>query len=485
MISKNFLKSSAIYTLAGSLPLASAFMLMPFYLVFLPTSAYGALSLYLASSLFVQILVMYSFDTSLYIHFHEYKSHRNKLASFVSSAFIFMLLIAAALLVVSCIAGPRVFQWAFADKKETILFYPIGLMAVFTGIFQALFKVYTNLLQSREMPGLFLRSNLLQFAMIAVLTVAGLYIFPETLIGPIGARVIAGLISAMWVLYRIYTEFGFKFDYPLLKSTFGFNHYSFIYQVQQWFINNADRFIIVFVGLSLSMVGVYDFALKCLVVIEVIMSGLNNSFYPKVVSTVMAQTEKSTTPEINRYYHGLISVITLLVMLAILVVPLGVYWLDRLLHIDKGYISAIPYFPFIAVLFILRVVRMYFAYPYAVLKYTKPLPVIYTFVTILKIALMILLINFYQIYGLVFASLISLTIEIVTLRFWIKDRFIFKFNPVKIFIVPFALLAGVLIVEPLFGRDYPLPVHTGYVLVTAISLLWIYRNELKALKLKV
>lgn len=479
MISKNFIKTSAIYTLAGSLPLASAFILLPFYLGFLPKEVYGALSLYLAFSLFIQILVAYSFDTSLYIHFHEYKNDPEKLKSFISSAFVFMLLIACVLAIPVIVGGQflldwifNAFDWMFEGKR--ISFYPFGLLAFVTGVFQALFKVYVNLLQSREKPGLFLRSNLFSFSMIAGLTIAGLYIFPNSLIGPIGGRAIAGLLTTLWVLYRIYREYGFHFNYPLLRSTFGFNHYSFIYQIQQWFINYSDRFIMLFAGLSLGLIGVYDFALKCLIVIEVIMNGLNTSFYPKVVSTVMAQSEKKTTPEINRYYHGLISVVMLMVAGSILVLPFAVYIFDM----SKGYDEAIQYFPFIAAVFILKVVRIYFAYPYAVLKYTKPLPVIYTFITLFKIALMILLVKDYGIYGLVMASIISLAVELVVLRMRLKGKFVFIFNAFKILVAPMILLLAILILEPMFGAAHGLIIHFSYVVITVGFLLLIYRNEL-------
>lgn len=482
MISKEFIKSSVIYTLAGALPMASAFILLPFYLA-LPREVYGALALYLAFSLFIQILVAYSFDTSLYVHFHEYKNDRLKLGAFISSAFVFMLFIGCAIGLPVIVGGELLFKWIFEDKH--VSFYPFGLLAFVTGIFQALFKVYTNLLQSREKPALFLRSNLFLFSLIASLTIVGLYLFPDSLAGPIGGRAIAGFLTSAWVLFRIFREHGVHFDFSLLKSTFHFNHYSFIYQIQQWFINYSDRFIILFAGLSaasntsstLGSIGVYDFALKCLVLVELIMNGLNSSFYPKVVSTVMAQSTKTTTPELNRYYHGLISMVMLMVAGAILVLPYAVYIFDM----SEGYDQAIPYFPFIAVIFILKSVRIYFAFPYAVLKYTKPLPVIYAFVTLFKIGLMILLVRDYGIYGLVAASLISLSTELVILYSGLMNRFIFSFNIFKILVAPFILLIAVLIFEPLFGRMHPLLTHGGYVILTFSFLMWTYRNELSTL----
>lgn len=459
--------------------MASAILLLPFYINLLPTHVYGALSLYLAFSLFIQILVTYSFDASAYIHYHDYKADFDKLSSFISSTFIFILLIGGAVGLTLVVLGDIMFDLIFQDQR--ISFYPFGLLSVATGIFQALFKVYSNILQSRERPVLFLRSNLLLFALIATLTIGGLYLFPETLVGPIGGRTIAGLVVACWALYRIFKEFGFHFNYPLLKSTFGFNHYVFIYQVQQWVINYFDRFLMLFFlplsTIGLSTIGVYDFAIKCLVVVEFIMNGLYSSFYPKVVSVVMAQTTKGSTVETNRYFYGLTAVVMLMVSSGILVLPFLVDQLDN----NRGYHEAVQYFPYIAIIYLLKGMRLYFAVPYGILKFTKPLPLIYTIISVIKIGGILLLVGSYGIYGIVTSTLISSMVEIVLLRYVAQGKFKFQYNLFKIIIAPLVLLMTVLFFEPTLSKEYPLLIHVAYVVIVGGFLLWVYRNELKLL----
>ena len=90
MISKGFIKNSVIYTVAGMLPTASAVILLPFYLNYLPLAQYGQLAFYLAFSMLVQVIATYSFDSSLYIYYHDYKNDRPKLSVLISSAYVFM-----------------------------------------------------------------------------------------------------------------------------------------------------------------------------------------------------------------------------------------------------------------------------------------------------------------------------------------------------------------------------------------------------------
>ncbi len=298
--------------------MASAIILLPFYSK-LPVEIFGALSIYFSVSLLVQIFVTYSFDSSLYINFHDYKQDPKKLKAFISSAFIFILLLS----LISGLTLAFLGNWIFTSlfKEEEILFYPFGLLSVATGIFQALLKVNNSLLQTQEKPTVFLLSNVLSFSLIAGLTIAGLYLFPESLWGPIGGKLIASLLSGAWVLSYIFRQFGFHFIWQLLKTTFSFNNTSVIYQLQQWFINYYDRFFLL-LFISIGSLGVYDLALKCMLAIEFVLTGLNSSFYPKVLGIVAMQKEKHNTIETNRYYHGLTAMAMLLVSASIFVFPI-------------------------------------------------------------------------------------------------------------------------------------------------------------------
>ncbi len=185
MITKRFIKSSIIYTLAGALPMASAIILLPVYTRFLSAEVYGALSIYLVFSLLVQVIVTYGFDASLFTYFHELKNDPQKLSSFISSAFIFILIIGIGAGFIITVAGEWVFAKAFAGQK--ISFFPYGLLSLVTGVAQSLFKVNNSLLQTQGKAESFFWSNLLSFSLIAALTVAGLYLYPDTLVGPVGA----------------------------------------------------------------------------------------------------------------------------------------------------------------------------------------------------------------------------------------------------------------------------------------------------------
>ncbi len=473
MISKKFIKSSFIYTLAGALPMASAIILLPFYSK-LPVEVFGALSIYFSVSLLVQIFVTYSFDSSLYINYHDYKQDPKKLSVFISSAFIFILLLSLISGLTLAFLGNLVFTSLF--KEEEILFYPFGLLSVATGIFQALLKVNNSLLQTQEKPTVFLLSNVLSFSLIAGLTIAGLYIFPESLWGPIGGKLIATLLSGAWVLSFIFRQFGFHFNWQMLKTTFSFNNTSVIYQLQQWFINYYDRFFLLFF-VSIGSLGVYDLALKCMLAIEFVLTGLNSSFYPKVLGVVAIQKEKHNTIETNRYYHGLTAMAMLLVSASIFVFPVII----EFVFTKPGYQQAIAILPFAAVIYLFRSMRLFVAFPYAALKYSRPLPIYYLVILLIKVGAMFILIKRFGIYGAIASTWISYVAEIVILYWGVRDKFVFKINIAKMIVAPLLLALLILVVEPWLGVAYPYWVHGFYVLVASAMLGWVYRLEIKKL----
>lgn len=473
LISRQFLKTSFLYTVAGALPMASAVVLLPFYVTYLSTELFGALAIYLALSMLVQILVTFSFDSSIYVHYHDFKTDRNKLAEFVSSCFGFMLLLSAVVVLFGAFTGEFIFVNLFS--RRGITFFPYGILSVISGSFQALFKVNTSLLQSRQQPARFLWSNLLNFSLTAVLTIAGLSYFPESLIGPVGARTVAAIVSGTGALIRIYNEFGMHYNYALLRSTFGFNAYSFIYQLQLWAVNYFDRIIMVFF-LPLQQVGVYDFAFKCMLVIEIALSGLFNSFYPKVIGKVAEQKQKGTTIEINRYYHGLTAAAVLVVAGCIFLYPLAFGFF----YIQPGYRDALIVMPLIGIIYLLRPLRMYVSMPFSVLKYSKPLPLYYLVVTSVKIGVMILSLPVLKLYGVILASACALVVEIILLCSGSRGRFAFNnFNVHKMVLAPMVFGFIILVTEILDPPVNQQLIHMGYLGFGVLLLLWIYRNELR------
>lgn len=455
--------------------MASALILFPLYVYHLSVDAYGALSIYLVFITLVQILITFSFDSSVYVHYHEYKDDPGKLADFVSSAFVFMLVSGAVVGLLLSMVGELIFRLALPGQN--ISFYPYGLASVGAGVFLAVFKVHSSLLQTREKPETFLWSNVLVLSLIVIFTLVIMRWYPHSLAGPVYGRMLGAFLPFLWVLWRIFREFGFRFNFQWLRGSFSFNVYAFIYQLQQWFINQFDR-VVMLLYLTLADVGVYDVALKCLLPIELLMNSLQSAFYPRVVSQLMGKTDQRGAEVVNRYYHGLIAVVMLLVTGSIFAFPIAIkVFVLKLFAGKAAYAEAVQYIPYVAVIYLFKVMRLYFAIPYSTLKYTRPLPLIYLGIVAVKMILMVLLMPHMHVYGAVIASLVSAAAEVYLLKLVMRKHFIYRFNPIKMVMAPLLLLGIILLAEPLAPSGAAWLFHLGYLLICLTLLGWMYRNE--------
>lgn len=455
--------------------MASGIILLPFYIYYLSTDTFGAFTILIAFSLLVQIVVTFSFDTSIFIHYHEYKKTPNDLSRFISSSFLFIVAAGLGVAIILLLIGDFVLSNVFEGKNIT--FYPYGLAAVGIGIFQSFFKVYNSLLQTRQQPELFFRSNLLAFSIIAILTIIGLKMEPDSLFGPMGARVVSAVVCGIWCFYRIIKEYGFKYDHQLIRAAFSFNFYSFIYQLQQWTLSYFDRILLSFF-LSLSQVGVYGVLMSCMAFIEFILNGLYQSFSPKVVSLVIDKKDKVATPEVNRYYYGLTAVAMLLVSGMILVLP----WAIETFISKPDYRLAIPFIPFAALIYLFRSMRIYFGIPFGILKHSRPLPVIYLAVAAVKISLLLLFVKQFGLYAAIVASLVAYVFEIFLLYLVGKSKYGYAFNRFKLLIAPVSLMTVIVMLELLFAKNFSTLLHVLYVGASLLLLVWAFRNEMKLFK---
>jgi O-antigen/teichoic acid export membrane protein len=165
----------------------------------------------------------------------------------------------------------------------------------------------------------------------------------------------------------------------------------------------------------------------------------------------------------------------LLVSASIFVFPMVI----EFVFTKPGYQQAIPILPFAAVIYLFRSMRLFVAFPYAALKYSRPLPFYYLIILIVKIGAMFILINRFGVYGAIASTWISYLTEIVILYWGVKDKFVFKINTAKMIIAPVLLAMLIMVMEPLLGVDYPYGVHGFYILVTGGILAWVFRNEIK------
>lgn len=125
--------------------------------------------------------------------------------------------------------------------------------------------------------------------------------------------------------------------------------------------------------------------------------------------------------------------------------------------------------------------KAYYLIYYSVILYfsrTKILPVVFLILSALQIGLMLLAAKYFGIFGIIISGLIIKIIQPIVLSFFTKGLFEFKFNKVKIILLPLLFL-GLVITMYFFTEKTNLYlmalIQLGF---SGILLYLVYKNEL-------
>jgi O-antigen/teichoic acid export membrane protein len=474
MITSKLLKSSLIYTVVGSLPLAAGFILLPFYTNYLKgVGMYGVFSLYVNFSLLVQIVVNFSLDSSIGIHYFEFKDKKEVLKKYVGTIVSVLLILSAIFVLLSLLFGDVLVQTIFKDNL--IVFFPFGLLSILTAIFNSLFKTYSNLLINQQRTYRFLWINVLFFVSSIVLTIAGFYLFPYQLDGPIWGKLLASALLFSLCLFFFYKEYGISLHREFLKETFVFCLPLLTYSLIMWVSNYGDRYLVTLL-MSDYDVGIYDFSIKMTLIIDVVLMALTNAVNPMVYRIWSDKKINHSTEEVNSHLHFYTLVQLILISVTLVIIPLIV----PLFVSNEDYYKSFQYLPLLVLGFLFSGMSNMFTMPLLYFRKTKVLPKIYLISSLIQLTTAYFLITNFQVLGVVISLVVVKPIQVYFLYLESKKTFDFKFNPVKMVVLP--LSYGFIILFLYFIVGDPITRQMKDVIQLLICLLFIflaYRTEIK------
>ncbi|BDX39351.1 hypothetical protein CYCD_27060 [Tenuifilaceae bacterium CYCD] len=475
MISKSFIKSSFIYTVVGSLPLASSILLLPFYgnSSLLSTSDFGLLAIYIILSELARILFNFSADNFLGINFIHYNNDKDTLQRFIGTSALFILLYGLAMVLIFSLLGNAVFGLFFPGKS--ISFFPFGFLSIVTGFFNGIFKAYTTLLIFREKPQPYFWSNLIHFGAVIVISVSGLYIIPLSLNGPIWGRFIGSLITFIWAISYFIKESRFKFDNSILKRLLNYSAPLYIYSILYWIVSNIDRYFIL--GLmSESYVAIFDFAIKMTLIVEFLQNGLSAAINPKVFKI---WKEKGDAPigdvNINKYFH-------VFALINIFSVPILFMSIPLLVPIVVNNNDLYQSFTLLPVLFAGMIVRVWYYYliaPVFFFKKTRILPVVFSISALFQIITTYFGIKYFDIYGAVWANFFTKVLQVVLLSLFVQKFYHFKANIHKLVLFPLIYILLLLFSEILLSDINLYLLNIVHLLIIITLGYYVFRKEIQ------
>lgn len=474
MISKNLIKSSFIYTIIGALPLVSAFFLLLFYTNYLTPSLYGALVIYVSFTGFIQILINLGFDTYIGISYFDSRRDRELLKSKIGTITGYLLVWGLFITLLFVLLGENLFSLVFQGKD--IFFYPYGLMSVLTAFGNSYFKTYSNLLINQEKPMRFALVNLANFVMTITFSLTGLFMFPETLIGPMWGRLLSGAGIFLIALLSLGKESVIRIRLgDELKQALNFSLPLLIFFLFSWSLSNIYPFIIKYF-MTLQDVAILGLVIQFTLLVEFILNGLGSSIAPKIFGVIKDQDLKGSTPELNKYFSGFNA-------FALLLIPASTFFIPLILPflISKDYESSYIFLSVLNIGFASRGLYNYFLTPIYLFKKTSILPKMYLITAIFQIIISIILIKHFGIWGAVAANLFTKIIQNYLLYLGARKYFTFRFSTMKFIWLPLFVTTLIIFSEYFVSQQNLNLVRFSQMAFTYLLVFLFYRNEARDL----
>ena len=473
MISKQFFKSSIIYSGIGALPYVSGVILIPFFAAHLTPQQFGVNVLYFTMMSFFQTIAGFGMDSFIGIHYFEYRDKAKRLRELLGTILLFSITIGGSLIFISSIAGPFAFHKLWPDTVG-LDFYPFGLFTILTAISYAFFKVYTSLLIYQQRVEQFFWMSILNFVLTIVVSMTLCGAFPYTLYGPILGRLLPELLSFFLCVILMKREFGLAVDKAQIRLIVAFCTPVLINSLLIWFVSNIDRFLINHFILDTAFVGIFDIAVKITLVIDLIQMGLANAMNPKILTIWKEKNINESTVEVNRYYNGFTALTLLVIPLILIAAPLLIPVVIK----KPVYYEAIKYLPVLCLGFATRGMFYMFLAPIYYFKRTRALPKIFFISACIHLFLSIILIKYFGLPGAVWANFIAKPVQSFILYTESRKIFHFWFNRWKMFYLPAIFIAVGIFCETIATDSTRIFLETGQFILTAGLVMVIYKNEL-------
>jgi hypothetical protein len=180
--------------------MVASIILLPFYTNRLISIHYTQVVFYITISLLFQVIFSFSIESYFGVKYSQLFENPERQKNFIGTISGLLLFIGAAVLAISSLAGDILFGLIY-NQDLGMEFWPYGFYSILTGFFNSYFRIASISLIYLNRPIQFFIGNLINFLVTVAVTVGGLVLFPQTIIGPIYGRLLSGAFIFLIGLY--------------------------------------------------------------------------------------------------------------------------------------------------------------------------------------------------------------------------------------------------------------------------------------------
>lgn len=305
------IKNSIIYTGTNLITALSAFILLPIYTSYLSTEGFGIVSSMQTFAAILTIFMTLAIEQSIFRIYYDYNDDENK-KMFLGTIFTSILIIGLSVTILAFIFS-NLLNFIF----PSINFYPFYALTIFYAFALSLFSFIKSIQQLKQNAGLFASLSLLNFFLIAVITLYYLVLKKDGAEGYVKAMLIGTFLSAIIAFWfsKGYLKLTFRSEYliqalkysaPMLPSL-----------LSAWVLNLSDR-IFIDHNLSQSDLGIYSLAFRISSIIILTSSAFYSAYSPMFfekaanLSNIEAKQFLRKTNSVFIYIIGIICLVIFL-----------------------------------------------------------------------------------------------------------------------------------------------------------------------------
>jgi len=450
----------------------SGILLLPFYANFFTGNQYVSLSFYISISLLLQILFSYSVDSYFGVKYTQLSSEPDEQKRFVGTVSRLLLFIGLGLTLISFIAGPFLFPFIF-EEGDNVSFWPYGIASIITAFFNSYFKTGTNALIYFKKPQQFLILNLINFVATIGISLGGLFLFPDSLNGPIYGRLFSGLIIFFLGYFIFKSNSVPVFDLKFLKELQKFCTPYIFFALSFWVLGNIDRYFLKSLIPSNDLAS-YDLLLKCFLGIEFLQNALSAVVFPKLFAIWSKTNKNETTPESNRYINVFTAVNIFNLILFCILIPIII----KLFIFKSEYFQSFAFIGLISAGYALRGALNYYFAAILYSKRTVQLLKIFGTCAVIQIITTYFFTSYFGLIGAILAGVITKIFQVVLSYYFTKSVFSFQLNYLKIYGVP-VLYILINVICFVFLPEYNIFIYLIQLAFFTVLFYLIFKKEIK------
>ena len=447
-------------------------ILLPFYTNHLSDIYYTQVLFHISVSLLFQILFSFSIESYFGIKYTQLNTEPAQQKKFIGTVSSLLLVIGVSLLILSAAFGNILFRSIYKPDLQ-MEFWPYGFYSILTAFFNSYFKAATVCLIYLKRSKLFLIANIINFIATIVISIGGLYLFPNTIVGPMYGRLLSGLII-FFIAHAIFTKNGIiSLDSSFLSELARFCAPYVFYVICGWVLGQIDRYFLQSYVVKADL-NAYDLILKCFFGIEFLQNSLSAVIFPKLYEIWNNNKNNSTTTESNRYFNVFTAINIVQLILFCIFIPI----IYKLIIKNQTFYQSEVYIGILAAGYALRSILNFYL---STILFTKKISVllkIFGFSALFQVLITLFAVKHFGLMGAIYAGLATKVLQVIFCMLFTRAVFKYEFNYFKIILIPFIYLA-VNLIQFIIFKEYNILLYGLQLVIFSVVFYVIFKNEIR------